>query len=325
MARLQILELPEGSSDDRPPFVLVVDEWEVDSLDTHTMLGEYWDSFGEKIGARGVLFVDRKIDLPANDTTAYLGDSRLPPDTHYETIVGGRPVEWTPVSDGQRLADERTDIARDMDRLAHRRDELADALGIDRDSNWDDIRNTAARLRAEAERLQAGEEPYSDESITPTPAQWIWHWNRATPENRLDKAGQILDGMARSNRCFLHDHEAEIQTLRTELAEARSWARHGYEIGQKYCGWTDHGVAPDWLTQGWPNSFNSCAHLKRAAELDEAISRVRDLHQPVDYRGQTICRECSAYAESSTDNAPVAYDQCATLRALVADQPAPDA
>lgn len=146
MARLQILELPEGSGDDRPPFVLVVDEWEVDSLDTHAMLGDYWDSFGEKIGARGVLFVDRKIELPANDTSAYLRDS-LPTDAHYETVIGGQPIEWTPVSDGQRLADERTDIARDMDRLTHRRDELADALGIDRGSNWDDIRNAAAGLR----------------------------------------------------------------------------------------------------------------------------------------------------------------------------------
>jgi len=52
--------------------------------------------------------------------------------------------------------------------------------------------------------------------------------------------------------------------------EARQWARHGYEIGQKHCGWTDYGVAPDWLTEGWPNSFDSCEHLKRAAELEES-------------------------------------------------------
>jgi hypothetical protein len=32
------------------------------------------------------------------------------------------------------------------------------------------------------------------------------------------------------------------------LTEARSWARHGYEIGQRSCTWSDHGVAPAWLT-----------------------------------------------------------------------------
>jgi hypothetical protein len=36
------------------------------------------------------------------------------------------------------------------------------------------------------------------------------------------------------------------------LEEARSWARHGYEIGQRSCTWSDHGVAPKWLTGHWP-------------------------------------------------------------------------
>jgi hypothetical protein len=34
----------------------------------------------------------------------------------------------------------------------------------------------------------------------------------------------------------------------SDLAEARMWARHGYEIGQRSCTWADHGVAPAWLT-----------------------------------------------------------------------------
>lgn len=40
------------------------------------------------------------------------------------------------------------------------------------------------------------------------------------------------------------------ENLRDLLDEARSWARHGYEIGQRSCTWTDHGVAPKWLTEG---------------------------------------------------------------------------
>lgn len=68
-----------------------------------------------------------------------------------------------------------------------------------------------------------------------------------------------------------------IERLSGELAEARTWARHGYEIGQKHCSWSDHGVAPAWLTEGWPRSFDSCEHLKQAAEYDEALTRVRNL------------------------------------------------
>lgn len=68
-----------------------------------------------------------------------------------------------------------------------------------------------------------------------------------------------------------------IERLNAELDEARQWARHGYEIGQKHCGWSDHGVAPAWLTEGWPRHIESCEHLKQMAELDMALTRVRAL------------------------------------------------
>ncbi|MFD8384313.1 hypothetical protein ACFV2X_38325 [Streptomyces sp. NPDC059679] len=72
-----------------------------------------------------------------------------------------------------------------------------------------------------------------------------------------------------------HGPDAEVEQLRNDLDEARSWARHGYEIGQKHCGWTDHGVAPGWLTDGWPNAFDSCEHLKQASELDTKLAEAR--------------------------------------------------
>ncbi|MER6183015.1 hypothetical protein [Streptomyces sp. NPDC001652] len=229
MARLQILELPEGSDDDRPPFVLVIDQAPADLAGFDALrrdLGDHED-FLKRTGARAVLVFEETIDIPANDTTAYLRDS-LPPDAHYETVIGGRPVEWTHVSEGQRLADERTGIARDMDRLAHRREELADALGLSPNLNWDDIRDTAVGIRKqrdaqedELEQLRAGEEPVTDSSIRPTPAQWIWQWNRATPEKRLSMAAQILDGMPRANNCLMADHEAMIEALRVEVTQLR--------------------------------------------------------------------------------------------------------
>jgi hypothetical protein len=76
MARLQILELPEGSGDDRPPFLLVVDQYTpqryILGLDQPEPVSEF-DGIAEKIGARAVLVFEETVDIPANDTTAYLG------------------------------------------------------------------------------------------------------------------------------------------------------------------------------------------------------------------------------------------------------------
>lgn len=70
MARLQILELPEGSGDDRPPFVLVVDEY----VPQRYVLGpdqpepvDQFERITEKIGARAVLVFEETIDIPGND------------------------------------------------------------------------------------------------------------------------------------------------------------------------------------------------------------------------------------------------------------------
>jgi signal transduction histidine kinase len=52
--------------------------------------------------------------------------------------------------------------------------------------------------------------------------------------------------------------------------------------------------------------------LERA---EAALDRIRALHQPVEYRGHTICAHCSAWGGNSTDNAPQPYP-CDTIRAL---------
>ncbi|MEV4783995.1 hypothetical protein AB0K53_00825 [Streptomyces tuirus] len=78
MARLQILELPEGSGDDRPPFILVVDQCipQRIALGADAPYRDYWHDLADKIGARGVIVTPETVDIPANDTTAYLGGSR---------------------------------------------------------------------------------------------------------------------------------------------------------------------------------------------------------------------------------------------------------
>ncbi|MFM9589895.1 hypothetical protein ACKI1J_14770 [Streptomyces scabiei] len=165
MARLQILELPEGSGDDRPPFVLVVDQ----ALPARQVMvsGQIrvrseWDMLAEEIGARGVVVTPETIDIPANDTTAYL--QQVAEET------GATIGKITSAYTAQTLADERTDITRDMYRLAKWKQKLADALGIDRASNWDDIRNTAAEFRSELIRSENAREHLRQERDTQTKA-----------------------------------------------------------------------------------------------------------------------------------------------------------
>ena len=189
MARLQILELPEGSGDDRPPFILVIDQYEPPPYPDEPEPSPF-EGIAERTGARAVLVFEDTIDIPANDTTAYLRDSGVRDE--FTLKLGDRDV--------------RDAIAADMQKM---RDVNDDGLKV---------RDKDAELRAANE--------------------WI-------------------------------------ERLTADLGEARSWARHGYEIGQRHCGWADHGVAPAWLTEGWPPHIESCEHLKQAADLDEALARVR--------------------------------------------------
>ena len=191
MTRLQILELPEGSGDDRPPFLLVVDQAADDvaaSLDAPD--GSLREGLAEEIGARSILVFRESVEIPAN----------------------GPVAEAMPEVSESDFTEMATAVRR--------------ALGID--------------------MTEAG--------VEPDIAGWL---HAACRE--LEKS------------------EAARRHLREERVEARQWARHGYEIGQKHCGWTDHGVAPDWLTEGWPPHFDSCEHLKQMAEFDEALTRVRGL------------------------------------------------
>lgn len=62
------------------------------------------------------------------------------------------------------------------------------------------------------------------------------------------------DDVPHEDWCQGKNHEdccgGECECLRADVLDARSWARHGYEIGQRSCTWSDQGVAPTWLTEG---------------------------------------------------------------------------
>lgn len=81
-----------------------------------------------------------------------------------------------------------------------------------------EYRERAERAEAELALLHESEEPYDDERLVPTPAQWIWKWNQATPAERLERAEQVIADRDRVTRCTLA-HSALF--ARAEQAEAR--------------------------------------------------------------------------------------------------------
>jgi hypothetical protein len=78
---------------------------------------------------------------------------------------------------------------------------------------------TAARdaeleqLRAEVAAFRVGEEQPTDERLKSTPANWIWCWNRATPEERLAKAATAIQAVDQAERCFLNEHASLHERL----------------------------------------------------------------------------------------------------------------
>lgn len=121
MARLQILELPEAVGDDRPPFVLVIDQVTEDEAEQFTNSANAMDGFGVKAGARAVaVFHGMTMDLPANET---------------------RPLS-------EDDAPEPTGTAQLVDAHERTRLELCDALLLSLDTTWRKlVEQTAERQR----------------------------------------------------------------------------------------------------------------------------------------------------------------------------------
>ncbi|MFE6903800.1 hypothetical protein ACFVFJ_44465 [Streptomyces sp. NPDC057717] len=67
MARIQILELPEGAGDERPPFALVIDQVDYDGPSSHSDWLEGWTTIKDETGASAVLVFEDTIEIPANE------------------------------------------------------------------------------------------------------------------------------------------------------------------------------------------------------------------------------------------------------------------
>lgn len=76
MARIQILELPEGLDDDRPPFMLIIDQ--VDEAETATLATDLSrQALAQDVGARTVAVFRQTIDIPDNYLPAAEGGATV--------------------------------------------------------------------------------------------------------------------------------------------------------------------------------------------------------------------------------------------------------
>ncbi|MFE2556007.1 hypothetical protein ACFXGT_08215 [Streptomyces sp. NPDC059352] len=129
----------------------------------------------------------------------------------------------TPIS--QDPAPERPGInhltSDQLDQLYAERD----MLGRDADRLFRDAAEALARAeQAEAELalLHEGEKPHTDDRVVPTPAQWIWQWNRATPAKRMEVATALIDASERADRCFIENHKNALPALRQRTLAAET-------------------------------------------------------------------------------------------------------
>ncbi|MGW2708062.1 hypothetical protein ACWC4J_03565 [Streptomyces sp. NPDC001356] len=160
MARLQILQLPEGVDDSRPPFALVVDQCAADRWVSRPGNGDHlmsarWREAAELLGARGVIVTAETVEIPANEVP-------LP-----------EPLELVAEREGA-LDDERRDRRAELKlkefaeatyrEALDRMDSITDALGFDRLRDWDEIVSAIKRQRqiaADGEHV-FGEPGYQD-------------------------------------------------------------------------------------------------------------------------------------------------------------------
>ena len=122
MARLQILQLPAGADDDRPPFVLVIDEAATGPDGELLIKASDFVVAREDIGACDVFLFEETVAIPANEPLPLL----VKGDAQTAELIN---------------AHERTRLA------------LWDALLLSRDTTWHQLVEAAGEQRRSAARL----------------------------------------------------------------------------------------------------------------------------------------------------------------------------
>lgn len=137
-----------------------------------------------------------------------------------------------------------------------------------------------AAAKTELAALHQGEELYDDDLYAPTPGQWIWRWNRATPEERLEIATNRLDLLERLHRCVNGMHEQRI----AEYDEHRQAARIRAEKAEATKAAVERINTHQMLRIGQLADVEDRLH-----EAEARIAAVRALHRD-DYG---LCMACS--------------------------------
>jgi hypothetical protein len=130
------------------------------------------------------------------------------------------------------------------------------------------------------------DEPMPDAEALRKERRWaIWHaMNRhpkvcgAVSEELLDiLATEAMEEVMPTVRDFL----GRMEKLREERDEARRWACHGFEIGQRSATWADEGVAPQWLLDSYKPKPPVCKGIEGATGIDCELN----LGHPGDHEG----------------------------------------
>lgn len=108
MARLQILELPSSAGDDRPPFVLVIDEAATGPDGELLIKAADYIEAREHIGACDVFVFEETVEIPANE-----------------------PLPLPEVDDAERAGTTQLVYAHERTRL-----DLCNALLLSGDTTW---------------------------------------------------------------------------------------------------------------------------------------------------------------------------------------------
>lgn len=110
----------------------------------------------------------------------------------------------------------------------------------------------------------------------------------------IDVARLQLDELLEERNKFAQHLQLALSRARRyagKIDEARRWARHGYEIGQRSCTWTDDHDAPLWLTEGHdPEAL-------RGKEPVSSATMVKILNAQIAGLQQRVVKKDKAYIE----------------------------
>lgn len=83
-----------------------------------------------------------------------------------------------------------------------------------------------AEQAAEIERLRVGEEPHDVDprTVCSTPGQWIYRWNTATAQKRLEVAARIQAQGDAAHACLMQLHAERLKEAEQHIKELRDGA-----------------------------------------------------------------------------------------------------